>query len=206
MTALLLTLGLAFAADPNTPHPHNLVKPITSKPAAWKLTGAQQAQLEKGEVVKSSTRTKVGGTGRAAQLIHASPDAIWDVILDYSKYPARVESVVSATVYEGAGTNLFYVDMKSKIVGFETIIYSKNILKKNEGWMAWSLDRRRTSDVKDMAGYWRLEVVSTDPPRTRVEQGTELAISSFVPGMVTSYLTEQSLVDGLAWVKAAAER
>ena len=71
MTALLLTLGLAFAADPNTPHPHNLVKPITSKPAAWKLTGAQQAQLEKGEVVKSSTRTKVGGTGRAAQLIHA---------------------------------------------------------------------------------------------------------------------------------------
>ena len=206
MTALLLTLGLAFAADPNTPHPHNLVAPITSKPAALKLSAAQQAQLESGEVVKSSTRTDVGGTGKAAQLIHASPEDIWAVILDYDKYPARVNSVVSATVYEGKGGKLFYVDMKSTIAGFDTVIYSKNILRKDEGWMAWSLDRRRTSDVKDLAGYWRLEVVSTDPPRTRVEQGTELAISRFVPGIVTSYLTEQSLVDGLAWVKTAAEK
>ena len=37
--ASLLTLGLAFAADPATPHPYNLVKPITSKPAARPLCG-----------------------------------------------------------------------------------------------------------------------------------------------------------------------
>jgi ribosome-associated toxin RatA of RatAB toxin-antitoxin module len=203
MHICLLVAGLALAADPNTPHPHRLVPPITQKPSAWSLDGSQQAQLNRGEVVVASKRNDHGGTGRAVQVVNATPDAIWDVILDYGKYPSRVSSVVSATVYERSGST-FYVDMKSRIVGFSTVVYSKNNLYRADGWMTWSLDRRRTSDVQDLAGYWLVETISTDPPRTRVQQGTELAISN-VPGFVLNYLTEQSLVDGLAWVKAAAE-
>ena len=203
MSVALLVAGLAVAADPDTPHPHRLVAPITKKPAAWSLDAAQQARLDRGEIVVAAQRSDSGGSGRAAQIVHAPADAVWDVILDYDQYPSRVDSVVSATVYERSGTT-FYVDMQSRIVGFTTVIYSRNDLHRADGWMAWSLDRRRTSDVQDIAGYWRLEVLSTDPPRTRVEQGTELAISN-VPGFVLRYLTEQSLVDGLTWVKAAAE-
>jgi len=71
--------------------------------------------------------------------------------------------------------------------------------------MAWTLDYRRTSDVKDLTGYWRVEQIRDNPPLTRVDHATNLAISG-VPGFVVNYLTEQSLVDGTAWVKASAEK
>ncbi len=203
MSVALLWVGLAAAADPAAPHPHRILSPITQAPAPWALDADQQARLARGEVVVASERSATGGSGRAVQVLNASADAVWDAILDYDRYPERVDSVVSATVYERSGTT-FCVDMQSRILGITTVIYSRNALHRDEGWMAWGLDRRRTSDVQDMVGYWRVETLSTDPPRTRVEQQTVLAVSH-VPGFVLRHLTEQSLADGLAWVKAAVE-
>jgi len=204
--ALLMPFAVALAADPNTPHPHKLVSPVDRVPPALSLNADEQARLAKGEVISRSQRTDQGGSGQAVQLVNATASSVWKVVLDYGKYPERVDSVVSAKVYEQQG-EVFFVDMKSSIVGFTTVLYSRNTVTHESptlGWLAWSLDYRRTSDVKDIAGYWRVEQLQASPPLTRIEQGTELAISN-VPGFVVSYLTKQSLVDGLAWVKAAAE-
>ena len=199
----LITGGPVLAADPSAPHPHRLVHAVQRAPAALSLSAEEQAQLAAGEVVVRSQRSEVGGRGEAVQLVAAPPEAIWAAILDYPRYPERVGSVESAVVYERQG-DVFFVDMKSSVVGVETVIYSRNELHRDEGWMAWGLDRRRTSDVKDIAGYWRVEVVTADPPLTRLEHATELAISG-VPGFVVKYLTGKALVDGVAWVKTAAE-
>jgi ribosome-associated toxin RatA of RatAB toxin-antitoxin module len=199
-------MWLGLAADPNTPHPQQLLKPVSRLPTAMTLSADEQARLAQGEVVARSKKSSGGGLGKAAQLVNASSKDVWAVILDYDKYPARVDTVVSASIYERQG-DVYFVDMKSSIVGFSTVIYSRNRVTHDSptlGWLAWSLDYRRTSDVKDMAGYWRVEQVQDSPPLTRIEQSTELAISN-VPGFVVNYLTKQSLVDGLAWVKSAAE-
>jgi len=203
---LLLPLVLSLAADPHTPHPQQLLSPVDRLPPALSLSADEQARLARGEVISRSQRTENGGSGQAVQLVNATASSVWKVVLDYGKYPDRVDSVVSAEVYERQG-EVFFVDMKSSIVGFTTVLYSRNTVTHESpslGWLAWSLDYRRTSDVKDIAGYWRVEQLQTSPPLTRIEQGTELAISN-VPGFVVSYLTKQSLEDGLAWVKAAAE-
>ena len=204
MTALLLFASAALAGDPGTPHPHQLLAPITSKPAALRLTAAEQAAVGRGEPIVRSQKNSGGGSGQAVQYVNAPASHVWDVILDYGKYPSRVDNVVSCRVYERAGDTL-YVDMKSSIVGFKTVIYSKNLIHRDEGWMAWSLDYRRTSDVKDLTGYWRVEQIRDQPPLTRVDHASNLAMTG-VPGFVVNYLTRQSLVDGTAWVKASAER
>jgi ribosome-associated toxin RatA of RatAB toxin-antitoxin module len=204
MTTLLLLTTVALAGDPNTPHPQKLLPPIASKPAALKLTASEQATVEKDEPIVRSQKHDEGGSGQAVQYVRAPADIVWDVILDYPKYPSRVKNVVSATVYERSGTTL-YVDMQSSIMGFNTAIYSKNAVHRDAGWMAWSLDYRRTSDVKDLTGYWRVEQIQDDPPLTRVDHATNLAITG-VPGFVVNHLTKQSLVDGTAWVKASAEQ
>ncbi len=199
-----LVLGSpALAADPDTPHPHRLIAPVTAKPAALDLNADEQATLDNGGVVVRSKRTDLGGEGQAVQLVSASANDVWDAILDYPQYPERVSTVVSTTVYERDG-DTFYVDMKSSIMGYETVLYSRNALHRDEGWMAWSLDYQRTSDVKDIAGYWRVEQLQDSPPLTRLEHSTALAISG-VPGFLVKYLTRQSLADGVAWVKKAAE-
>lgn len=202
LTGLVLD-SPALAADPESPHPHQLISPVVSKPAALDLNTDEQAIVDGGGVVVRSQRTKLGGEGQAVQLVNAPPSAVWDAILGYPLYPERVSTVVSATVYERDG-DTFYVDMKSSIMGYETVLYSRNALHRDEGWMAWSLDYRRTSDVKDIAGYWRVEQIQDSPPLTRLEHSTVLAISG-VPGFVVKHLTRQSLADGVAWVKKAAE-
>lgn len=203
MLAPILFTAAALAGDPTTAHPQKLLPPITRKPAALQLTASERDMVNKDEPIVRSQKHDGGGSGQAVQYINAPAEVVWDVILDYDKYPARVKNVVSATVYERSGTRV-YVDMRSSIMGFKTAIYSDNAVHRGEGWMAWSLDYRRTSDVKDLTGYWRVEQLRVDPPLTRVDHATNLAITG-VPGFVVSYLTKQSLVDGTAWVKAAAE-
>lgn len=203
MLAPVLFAAAALAGDPTTPHPHHLLPAITQKPAALQLTAAERATVEAGEPIVRSQKHEGGGAGQAVQYVHAPADVVWDVILDYDRYPARVKNVVACSVYERQGTSVF-VDMQSSIMGFKTVIYSDNAVHRGQGWMAWRLDHRRTSDVKDLTGYWRVEQLQADPPLTRVDHASNLAISG-VPGFVVSYLTKQSLVDGTAWVKQSAE-
>ena len=204
MTVVALLATVAFAGDPSTPHPHRLLPAITKKPAALKLTASEKATVERNEPIVRSQRNDDGGSGQAVQYINAPADVVWNVILDYPKYPARVDSVVSCQVYRRQGDRLF-VDMKSSIMGFKTVIYSNNDLHREDGWMAWTLDYGRTSDVKDLTGYWRVEQIRDSPPLTRVDHASNLAMTG-VPGFVVSYLTKQSLIDGTAWVKETSEK
>ena len=108
--ALMMWLGLA--ADPTTPHPQQLLKPVSRLPTAMTLSADEQARLARGEVVARSKKNSEGGSGKAAQLVNASAKDVWTVILDYGKYPARVDTVVAASIYERQG-EVFFVDMKS---------------------------------------------------------------------------------------------
>ena len=204
MTVVALLATVAFAGDPSKPHPHRLLPAITKKPAALKLTTSEKATVERNEPIVRSQRNDAGGSGQAVQYINAPAGVVWDVILDYPKYPSRVDNVVSCQVYRRQGNRLF-VDMKSSIMGFKTVIYSNNDLHREDGWMAWSLDYGRTSDVKDLTGYWRVEQIRDSPPLTRVDHASNLAMTG-VPGFVVSYLTKQSLIDGTAWVKETSEK
>ena len=52
-------------------------------------------------------------------------------------------------------------------------VYTHNRVRKEEGYMFWTLDYRRRSDADDLLGYWRVEQIQEDPPLTRVDHSTE---------------------------------
>lgn len=205
---LLLALGVgapaAQAADPNTPQGHQgKLKPYTRAPAAVKLTPAEEQRLQAGEAILRTTEGTEGGTGVAVQLIAAPPEVIWRTILSYDQYTRWVDNVESCTVYKKEG-KVWYVDMKTSVMGFESGVYTRNVVNQAEGWMAWTLDYSRKSDVDDLIGYWRVESISTTPPLSRLDYATELKVSG-VPSFLVRYLTRESLTDGTAWVKKQAE-
>jgi ribosome-associated toxin RatA of RatAB toxin-antitoxin module len=168
-----------------------------------KLTAAEQAKLAEGKPVLRQSQSAEGGTGVAVQEIAAPAEAVWETILNYPRYKDWVENVVSCTVYRKEGTTL-YLDMQTSILGIRSGMYTRNVVRKDQGYMSWTLDYSRKSDVNDIVGYWRLETLSAEPPRTRLEYSTQLMVSG-VPSFLVSYLTRDSLVEGTAWVKKQAE-
>ncbi len=187
------------------PHPHPaILKPIQETPKRIALRDTELQKLEEGKTVLRQTKSKSAGAGVAIQLVSASPKNIWDTILNYERYPDWVNNVDSCKVYKKEKGQL-YVEMKSSVLWFDSAIFTINTIRKDQGYMSWVLDRKRTSDVKDMVGYWRIETIQVDPPLSRLEYSTELVISG-VPDFLVSYLTEDSLTDGTAWVKREAEK
>ena len=207
MKALLLFLAMvttAQASDPTKPHPHQgILTPITTAPARIDLSADEKAKLEGGEVVIRQTQGSGEGEGVAVQLIQAPVDTVWEVILDYDRYPERINTLSSCEVYERKGNEVF-VDMQSSVMGFKFGQYTRNFIHKDKGYMSWTLDYRRLSDVDDMVGYWRLEQVSASPPVTRLEYGTEIKVGQ-VPPFLVGFLTRDALRSGTAWVKKHSE-
>ena len=106
-------------------------------------------------------------------------------------------------IYRREGPS-FWLDMQCSTAGIKYGLYTINTVQKDQGWMAWELDRDRKSDVYDMVGYWRVEQVRAEPPRTRLDYFTRMKIRG-VPGFLMRHLTGGALEDGTAWVKKYSE-
>ena len=203
--AALSYTNTSQASDPNRPHEHQgLLSPITSAPTALPLTPSERDTLRAGGLVERHSTGEDGGAGVAVQYINASPAHVWDTILDYPRYKDRVKDVESCTVYKQIGNDI-YVDMQIAVFAFDFGFYTKNTVRKAEGYMAWTLDYARKSDVNDMAGYWRVEVIQTTPPITKLEYSTQIKMRG-VPDFIVRYLTRDALGEGTAWVKKYAEK
>jgi len=201
---MLLVATPAFAGNPDLPHPNQgLLEPIVQLPDALKLTDQEDAKVSDGETVQRYVRGEEDGWGVAVNIVDAPADVVWDTILSYDRYPDWVKNVTSCTVYKKSGDQL-YVDMQMSVVGIKKGIYTINTVKRDEGWMAWTLDYSRKSDVQDMIGYWRVEQVSSNPPRTRLDYSTQMKARG-VPNWLVKLLTKKSLKDGTRWVKERAE-
>ena len=203
--AFLGTLGTpAHAGDPNSPHPHQgKLTPWTSAPAAVNLTASEMTKLEAGERVERHHKTDSGGSGVAVQYIEATPETIWRTILSYNRYKDWVKNVDSCEIYKKEGKDL-YVDMKISVFGFSSGIYTKNTVDREQGYMSWTLDYDRKSDVDDLVGYWRIESVEGWPTWSRLEYATKMRVAG-VPGFIVNYMTKDALAEGTAWVKKRSE-
>mgnify|MGYP001404786726 CR=1 FL=1 len=195
----------AVAASPDEPHGHRgLLTPITSSPTPVVLTAAERASLEAGKHVERHTKGDSGGSGVAIQYIRASPEVIWQTILSYHRYKDWVKNVVKCSVYKREGDDL-YVDMQTSVFGFKSRVFTKNVIRKDEGYMAWTLDYDRKSDVNDLVGYWRVDPVDGLEGITKLEHSNSIQIKG-VPGFLVNYMTRDALSEGTAWVKREAEK
>lgn len=196
--------ALAHAGDPNSPHPHQgKLAGWTGAPPTITLSADELTRLDQGSRIERHKKTSDGGSGIAVQYIEASPEIIWQTILSYHRYKDWVKNVDSCTVYQREGNDL-YVDMQISVLGFKSGIYTKNTVRKDLGYMTWTLDYSRKSDVNDLVGYWRVTPLEGWPGWSRLEYATEMVMSG-VPGFIVRYMTKDALAEGTAWVKLRAE-
>ncbi len=195
----------AHAASTSEPQGHTgVLPPITSAPAAVKLTSAERTQLENGKHIERHTKSEDGGSGVAVQYVQATPEQIWATILSYHRYKGWVKNVVACAIYKRDG-NVLFVDMQTSVFGFKSRVFTKNIVRKDQGYMSWTLDYNRKSDVNDLVGYWRVQPVKDRPGMTRLEHSNSIQIRG-VPGFLVNYMTRDALSEGTAWVKREAEK
>ncbi len=195
----IILLVLALLCAP----PAFALEPISSAPAPLELTESEQARVDKGKTAQRYVRGEDEGWGIAVNLVEAPADVVWDTILNYDRYPDWVNNVTSCTVYETRGDDL-YVDMQMSILGIKKALYTVNTVRRDDGWMAWTLDERHESAVEEMIGYWRVEQIQADPPVTRLDYLTQMKARG-VPEWLVKILTKESLKDGTRWVKERAE-
>lgn len=211
LSALLLTaLALAAsppaeAADPNAPHPHQgVVKAYAGKPTRPDLTEADVAALAKGEAVLKQIQGDAGGRGIAVQDIKATPAQVWSRITAYDKYPAWVENVDACKEY-GRSADHILVEFQISAMFVGVTYYVRHTYKPNEGYMTWTLDYSRLSDLDDSVGFWLVEAIPDKPGYTRVFYSVDVKLSGWVPSAVESMLAKSGLTKATAWVKRESE-
>lgn len=195
-----------WAGDAGAPHPHQGVLPkITGAPPIPTLTAADLAILASGKSVLKQTKTDTGGRGTAIQEIHAAPAAIWSKITSYANYPTWVDGVHECSVYKQVPGEIF-ARFVIGAMGMKVEYFIRHLYKPDAGYMTWTLDYTRTSDLDDSVGFWRVEAIADKPGWTRVYYSVQVKLSGWVPGFVEDMLANSGLTKATAWVKREAEK
>jgi hypothetical protein len=205
--SVLLTCSSAslVEAAPHKAHPISpILKPFVSAPDAVELSKAEKSALRAGKPVFRASNDSKSGGGVAIQDINAPEDYVWKVILSYDRYAGWVKTIDKCAVYKRKG-RLVYIDMLTSFFMIKSQIYLIHRIQRALGYISWTLDRSRSSDLHDVIGYWRITQISEHPPRTRLQHASSIVAGS-VPDFVVDFLTKDAVLDGTAWVKEQAEK
>jgi hypothetical protein len=197
----------AFAADPNTPHPHQgVIAAYSGAPPTVDLDAADLATLAEGKpVMKQQKLGDAGGRGIAVQDVHATTDQVWAKILNYPMYPEWVDGVYECEEYKVDGHD-HYVRFVIGAMMIKVEYYIKHDVEQEKGYLTWTLDYSRTSDLDDSVGFWRVEPIADKPGWTRVFYSVQIKMSGWVPGWVEDMLAKSGLTKATEWVKRESEK
>src|SRR3989338_4565235 len=156
--------------------------PYEGEPPKVELTPEQKAKVEKGELVfwersEDWPKKQFFKEGTAAFRIQASPEKIWKVIGDFSKYPEWAYKVGSTKEYKPTQGDHFYVEFKAEIVRKKYYIeHDFPMLKK--GYGTWKTDLSQKNDcVLDTVGFWRVDPVKNKPNESDVYYSGKVLLS-----------------------------
>ena len=205
---LLLVLAgasAAFAADPGRPHPHQgVLERFAGAPPPVDLDEAQRARLARGEAVLTQVEGESGGRGMAIQDIHAVPETIWGRIGDFRAYPRMVDHVRECEPYLRRGSDV-RVRFVVRVLGLRYEYFVRHVFRPEEGYVTWTLDYSRQSDLDDSVGYWFVTPHPTKPGWSRLFYSIEMRTRGWMPGFLRSLLAGRGLRDATGWVKRESE-
>ena len=203
---MLLSVSILSAAfaDPAGPHPFAPeLRPIAGTPEPVPLSESEQQLLDSGEIVIKRFDTPRAGSGIVFREVNAPPEAVWKVILSFEKYPKWSSNIEECKVADRQG-RVWYVEMLTRFLWVKSKLNFIHRIQKPMGYVTWSLDRSKKSDIRDLVGYWRVSKSSKGPNFTRLEYGSQV-ITHNVPDFVVDFLARDSLVEGTEWVKVQSE-
>jgi len=198
-----ITFATGLAAEP---HPHQgVLAPYAKKPPVIEITPDEAARLDAGKPVMRQSEAGMGGRGVAVQDIAAPTDVVWGRILDFAAYPKMIDDVKEIEVYEEAKerTKVRFVIGR---FGLSLEYFIDHVVKRDEGFMTWTLDYSRKSELDDSVGYWYVAAHPTKKDVTRLFYSVDVRMKGFVPGFIQDLVREEGLVRATKWVKLHAER
>jgi ribosome-associated toxin RatA of RatAB toxin-antitoxin module len=174
--------------------------------AAPSISAAEQlAQLASGEIVCSSALPPgadigaLGGTATA--LVRATPDAVWDVLVDYPGHSGLFPRVVGSQVLESMDRRTlvrYVIAVGPFSFGFHVNNYPDSAHRR----LDWRLaDDRRNDLFRASIGYWRLE-----PHPDGVVLTYAMAARTVLPAFLTRGAERDGLVETLKAVRERAEQ
>ena len=204
--AALVIPGLSRAADANQPHPHQGVLPkFTGNPPVPALSESDLATLAQGKAVMKQVKSDTGGRGTAFQDVNATPEKIWGKITNLAMYPTWVDGVSLCEVYKTSGSE---IDARFIIgaMGMKVEYFVKHSYHPDLGYMTWTLDYSRLSDLDDSVGFWHVEALADKPGWSRVVYSVQVKLNGWVPGFIEDMLANSGLTKATAWVKRESEK
>lgn len=205
LLALIGFAGAVGAADPDKRHPHQgIVEPFSQRPPVVELDPTQRARLEAGELLLVSVEGRDGGRGMAIQDIAAPPAVVWDRIGAFDEYPHMVDHVEECAIYHSDGDDV-RVRFVLSVMTLDYEYYIRHVFRPEEGYVTWTLDYTRESDLDDSVGYWAVLSHPTHPGWSRLFYSIDMRTRGWIPGFVRRMLAKQGLHDATAWVKRESE-
>jgi len=206
--ALLSTLAsTAIAADANKPHPHSgIISPYAGRPKTPTLTEDELAKLQEGKAVKKQSKDgSSGGRGIAVQDVHATPEVIWQQILDFSSYPFKVDNLKECKVYDTSNGHI-----KARFLISTTVMnvdyFIDHTVHQDQNYMTWTLDYSRESDLDDSVGFWIVEPLPQKPGWSRLYYSVDVRLKGWIPGFIENMIAKTGLTKATAWVKRESEK
>lgn len=198
-----LVAAPALAADPTKPHDHHgVVTPYKGAPPKVTLSADDEAKLAAGQMVQKQLQNGNGGHAVAFMNINATPDKIWSKITAFNMYPSWVENVQKCTVYGRSGS-IINVDFALSVMGIGVEYYVRHDYQPTQGYLTWTLDYSRQSDLDDSVGYWRVTPLSAT--QSRLEYSVDIRFKGWIPGFVQDMISSKGLTSATAWVKKQSE-
>ena len=206
---ILITLWMlvfpVMAANPDNAHPHTGVATKFTNPQKATLLTAEQNTLSEGKAVLKQIKEDNGGRGVAIFDVNATPTQVWSVITSFENYSSYIDEIAKCEQYAKNGNNIS-VDFVISSWGFDVQYYIKHDYNPAKGYMTWTLDYSRESDLDDSTGYWLVYPSPLDASKTRVEYSVDLRIKGWVPGFIQTMLAETGVENATKWVKKESEK
>jgi ribosome-associated toxin RatA of RatAB toxin-antitoxin module len=163
-------------------------------------------RLDHGEVVVLDV-LPAGGAGLAGQggtalaVVHAAPDTVWSVLVDYPRLRGLYPRVVGAEVLEAESGHTL-VRYAVGMGPFSFRFHVSNYPDATRRRLAWQLDRTRPNSLfEDSWGYWQVE------PHARGALVTyAMAARMNLPAFLTRGAERDGLVETLKAVRGRAEQ
>ena len=129
--------------------------------------------------------------------VNVAPEALFDVISDYERYPQFLSDMEAAQVVREDGS---VRDVAFTLNLIKRLRYTLRLTEQRPVRVSWTLVEGM---FKRNSGSWTLEEVG--PGRTRATYSIDLSVGVFVPGAITQRLVGKTLPATLEAFKARAE-
>jgi ribosome-associated toxin RatA of RatAB toxin-antitoxin module len=169
--------------------------------AAFGMNSAEKAKFKAGKPVVTEVVDKATGKTETQLIfmVKSTPAKIWDILLDYDKYPEFMPIKEIKVKSRNKGYDIVYI--KPEAPPFVDVSYDlKRTYFKNDWKIVFT---KSAGKIKSIDGYWKFDPI--DANSTKITYVTNVDIGMPVPGFVKDYFAKGSLYKVADAVKKRVE-